>query len=867
MFRHLTEAVTFCVSRLRLSRNRGGRRVSGWQFVAVLALAGRPLMAVDVSPPAILQWFDSSYRTVEERVPDLFLAGYGFVWLPPPFRADSGDTSVGYDVYDRFDLGRPGRPTTYGTEEGLKALARMLHRAGLSLHIDFVMNHNGFSNMGTPGFVGAGGYPGFAITLPNDVDGDFHSAFSGGVEFERLAGLIDIAHEKNHQFIRSPVTASDRRNLRAGTTPKFNRLANVPDPRNRRFYPDIGHKTIFLFDPIRNERNIAVHSFNLEDPMAGDPGVENATGYLMRNAQWLIQVIGVDGLRIDAAKHVQGFVLDFIDRAVYRKNPRKLLDGSDSDVFTYTEVFDSNPAVLLPHVKKNINHADPGRIGGNRDTLDFKLYFALKDNLERTAVPGAWQRIKDSALDFADDRLHNGSAGVTFIQSHDVFKPFALDSVAQAYTLMMPGNTVVYFNGREFGDNREFPKPGRGDALSVGKASLLTRLLAVRNTHGRGNYAERWDGTDGLFAFERQGSALVLLSNRGDAGFDSRTLTNLGFRPGTLLVELSGNAADPVVNPVRNGKRDIPEVLKVFREGGVSKVNVRFQRPGTVGPQGNNVFHGKGLLVYGVPTPMSENGIELTNVAATLPGRLNPTNDRENGIQRQSEISVIRADSFEVRLRTKPVRLLNSNDLRDVDADGDEALLRMDAGVDINGNGRVDFRTAGSTEYGFERFVTKRSPLIGNPGGDGEFRQVINTARLSEGLHYLTVRVYRRQPQGSPAVYSEFRKVIYVDRVPPAAAFDSLHATEGAPGGNQVWLRSTDSLADQMYAFANPDNSMTDAAILAAVTAGRGRLNRIDRALFGGELPGLKKGNNTVAVVTIEPSGNRSLKRLAVLVP
>ena len=100
---------------------------------------------------------------------------------------------------------------------------------------------------------------------------------------------------------------------------------------------------------------------------------------------------------------------------------------------------------------------------------------------------------------------------MTFIQNHDVFKPFALEHVAQAYTLMMPGNTVVYFNGREFGNNRDFPKPGRGDALSVGRGSLLTRLVEARNTHGRGNYAERWDGTDGLFAFERRGSALVLL--------------------------------------------------------------------------------------------------------------------------------------------------------------------------------------------------------------------------------------------------------------------------------------------------------------------------------------------------------------------
>jgi glycosidase len=827
---------------------------------------------VDQSPPPILQWFESSYRAIEDRVPDVFQAGYGFVWLPPPSRADQGSLSVGYDVYDRFDLGEPERPTLYGTEEGLKTLARTLHRAALSLHVDFVLNHNGFSSLSTPGFVAAGGYPGFAITLPNDIDGDFHSAFAGGVENERLAGLIDIAHEKNHQFIRSPVTAGDARNLPAGKVPQFGRLANVPDPRNRRFYPDIGHNTIFVFDPATNQGGIPVHGFNIENPAAGDPTPENATGYLMRNAQWLTQVIGVDGLRIDAAKHVRGFVLDFLDRAIYRQNPRRLLDGSPSHVFTYSEVFDANPAVLLPHVKKNISNADPGRIGGNRDTLDFKLYFALKENLERTGTPGAWQRIKDAALDMSDDGLHNGSAGVTFTQNHDVFKPFALEHVAQAYTLMMPGNTVVYFNGREFGDNRDFPKPGRGDALSVGRGSLLTRLVEVRNTHGRGNYAERWDGTDGLFAFERQGAAIVMLSNRGDAGFDSRTLTNVSFRPGTLLVELTGNAADRAVNPARGQGSDVPEVLRVFEEGGVRKVNVRFQRPSTVGSSGQVTFHGKGVLVYGLATPQAVNGLELTPVAATLPGRLDPANDRDNGLHRQSAVSVIRTDSFQVRVRTRPVRLLGSDALRDVAADGDEALLRLDGGRDVNGNGRVDFRTPGTTEYGFERFTTKRSPLIGNRDlraarGDGEFRQAVNAAALEEGLHFLVVRAYRHRTDGGPAVFSEFKKTIYVDRRPPVSAVAGVRPLAPASDGHEIRIRSEDGTASEVHAFANLAGTVSDAAVLDMVAKKQGRFDRIDRALFKGTLRGLSSGANAVTIVTIEPTGTRSVVRTTAAVP
>src|SRR4051812_28119214 len=43
--------------------------------------------AEDSSPPAILQWFESSYSTIENRTPDLFMAGYGAVYTPPPGRA------------------------------------------------------------------------------------------------------------------------------------------------------------------------------------------------------------------------------------------------------------------------------------------------------------------------------------------------------------------------------------------------------------------------------------------------------------------------------------------------------------------------------------------------------------------------------------------------------------------------------------------------------------------------------------------------------------------------------------------------------------------------------------------------------------
>jgi hypothetical protein len=434
----------------------------------------------------------------------------------------------------------------------------------------------------------------------------------------------------------------------------------------------------------------------------------------------------------------------------------------------------------------------------------------------------------------------------------------------------MPGNTVVYFNGREFGDDRNFPKPGRGDALSVGRGSPLTRLLQVRTTHGRGNYAERFDGTDGLFAFERGGSLLVLLSNRGDTGFDSRTLTQVGFRPGQHLVELSGNAADPAVNPDRGGHTDIPQVISVFEEGGVSKVNVRFQRPATVSGSGQVNFHGKGFLIYGLPTPQSDAGLELTNVAEVVPGRDDPTTDRENGMRRQAALHVIRNDRFEVRLRTKPVRLLGSDALRDVEADGDQALLRVDAGRDINGNGAVDFRTPGTTEYGFERFLTRSRPLIGNhslqaPRGDGEFRQRIDATRLEEGAHFITARAYRHRPGGGPAVFSEFKRVVYIDRRPPLADVDRMRRM--SPQEVEILVRSRDGTADSVHVLPNVPSSVNDAGVLAMTKEGQGRSDRADRALFRTVVRDLAPGAARLTIVTFEPTGSRNIQRVNVTVP
>ena len=52
----------------------------------------------------------------------------------------------------------------------------------------------------------------------------------------------------------------------------------------------------------------------------------------------------------------------------------------------------------------------------------------------------------------------------------------------------------------------------------------------------------------------------------------------------------------------------------------------------------------------------------------------------QHGTTRLSDIHVITADSFQAKLKTVRVNLLGSPDLRDVFADGDNALIKIDGG-------------------------------------------------------------------------------------------------------------------------------------------------------------------------------------------
>ena len=850
---------------LALVRGRAIKRAGQALALALLAVYPSITLAEDVSEPATLQLFEVTWETFEKRSIDMFYAGYGAVWLPPPGRADSGDQSVGYDVYDRFDLGDENRATGYGTKTGLMTAIDQAHNAGVSVYTDLILNHNGFSELGTTDgsgntFEDAGGYPGLAITLPGDIDGDFHGAYETGDLNGRLAGLVDIAQEKTHSLIRHPVTPGDPNNIPAGTTPAFGRLANVPTATNAQFYPDQGIAgTVLDVDPGPGEFLVTRYNFNHADPMAGDATVETAEQMLMRHAQWMIQVVGVDGCRIDAAKHFPESTLDQLDQAVYAASNRIQHDGSIKPIYSFSEVLDGNTGNVQNYINRGLpnNQAiDPldNQVQGNRDALDFPLFFALRNNLTGNGFANNWHDIRNATQDMTDDGLRNGSQGVSFINSHDNLAggfPY-LENVAYAYTLMRPGETVVYHNAKEFGGGRAFPNDGRDDALGGFSSDTLTTLLEIRNTHGRGNFHERWlddafnpSGFSNIYIYERGNSAIVGLNSRVDNYVETRSGVQTEFAPGTHLVELTGNADDPVIDP----SNAIPSTIVVDASG---QVDISIPSNGT---------HGKGYVIYGLARP--DAAMSLTNVDSTIAGAGAGSTSATAVI---NDVDIIKADSFTIELNTNPVTLPDS--FRDYDADGDFAAFKIDEGIDLNSNPGIDFVTPGSVVYGFEQFTTANTPgyiddgFGGNIGsGHGTYEQDIDVTQLAEGYHFITARTFRHRDSG-PAIFDDQKRVIYVDRLDPDSEVVSFEVNGGGTGDMDLLMRSVDKTAANILVYFDLPAGLSEAEILAldpfqAVTT------RLDRDLFKREYVNVKDGNHVITILSIEPYGTYGIQRFA----
>lgn len=484
-------------------------------FLIVLCMAA-PTLRGEV----ILQYFNLGWKDLAEKMPEIVEAGYDALWLPPPTKASSV-FSVGYDLWDPFDLGQKDQRgtvrTRYGTQADLNFLIETAHRFGVRVYFDNIMNHRAFD------------VPGFNENTPIDiypgmVPEDFHLRVTEEGFFRKwdntrnwndawqvqhlgLADLIDIAHETpNANF--GPSEGS--------THPKITYLRH---PENPDYY---------CYTPGANGTSHAAGDgdyvgFGPDNGITTEFLQNNAWFYqedvgamLIRAVRWKMDVTKADGLRLDAVKHVPSYFFG-------------LQGGPDAD---------SSNLGYIGGVQQQFNLTRGFSDWNNHRDSNFNADIPRDDALvfgEHLGAPPGYQEYIDAGMRLLDAPLHremnnrlgnpssglggldtpgwsgnpafNDATGISFAQSHD--DDFANRRELQhAYYLTRRGIANIYtdgyFKAETLGESGgAFPRHANNPFLGQFGDNRLPNLLKINEHFARGEQIPRWSDQD-VVAYERR---------------------------------------------------------------------------------------------------------------------------------------------------------------------------------------------------------------------------------------------------------------------------------------------------------------------------------------------------------------------------
>ncbi len=235
------------------------------------------------------EWYLSDdgnyYNMMKEKARQLKESGFTAIWIPPVFKA-TGISDVGYGIYDMYDLGEFDQKgsvrTKYGTKDELLDMIKVIHREGLQVYADVVMNHKAGGD-GTEKFM--------AVKVdwedrtkelepPRDIEAWTLFDFPG-----RNGKYSDFKWNFNH------FSGVDYDNI-SGEKGIF-RIVGENKGWNLGVSGEMGNYDYLMFADINH-----AHPEVRED--------------FKRWAEWFVNETGVDGFRLDAVKHIDtDFMKDF----------------------------------------------------------------------------------------------------------------------------------------------------------------------------------------------------------------------------------------------------------------------------------------------------------------------------------------------------------------------------------------------------------------------------------------------------------------------------------------------------------------------------------------------------------------------------
>lgn len=437
------------------------------------------------------------WKRLAEQAHALKEAGINMVWLPPAYKGAAGSSSVGYDVYDMYDLGEFNQKETvatkYGTKEDYLKAVEVLQENGIMVICDVVLNHR----------MGADGTEDVVVAeeLGTDRNQDI-----GGSQQIRAWTKFDFPG-------------------RAGKYSQFRWNASHFSGTD---WDDAAKRGgIFRFEGKNWNRETDMENGNYDYLMGADldtdqPEVISETRDW---GKWYQDIVHMDGFRLDAVKHI-GF--DF-----YREWIKDMRAYSKKPLFIVGEYWAQDVGKLIHYLDVTER---------NLSLFDVPLHFKF---LEAATSDGNFdmRTLYDNTLTGADPEH-----AVTFVDNHDTqpgqalysFIPAWFKPHAYALILLRAVGLPCVFYGDYYGILHDNIAPVAG----------LSTLLKIRERYAYGEEHLFFDDPT-LVGFTREGEdghadsgVAVLLT---DGGSGSKRMYVGSRLAGCRMIDAMGKQLDTVV--------------------------------------------------------------------------------------------------------------------------------------------------------------------------------------------------------------------------------------------------------------------------------------------------------------------------------
>lgn len=377
--------------------------------------------------------------------------GITAIWLPPAYKGIGGKDEVGYGVYDMYDLGefdqKGSIPTKYGTKDEYLESIMKLKQAGIEVYADIVLNHK----MGADET---------QTIKAQKCSWDDHNNVEG---------------EEETVEVWTKFTFPGRNDKYSSFKYNWTHFSGID------YNSKTDENAIYKLKNKSWQLNVDKEKGNFDYLMGADVDFDNedVVAECKKWGKWYLETTHVDGLRLDALKHIDAnFMKDWIDY---------LRDELKREIYSVGEYWNGD----VNELEKYLALTDY-KIALFDVPLHYNFYRAATSNGEYNMA-----EILDNTL-----VKNNPGMAVTFVDNHDTQPEQSLESwipdwfkeIAYSIILLRKEGYPCVFYGDYCGIKHN----------KINKMENLELLMNLRKDKAYGEQHDYFDHED-IVGFTREG--------------------------------------------------------------------------------------------------------------------------------------------------------------------------------------------------------------------------------------------------------------------------------------------------------------------------------------------------------------------------